>query len=91
MTTKILNENIEGLEGYKRIEENHKISIVKKEVIEEEPELFNDYTICGFPFDENSYGCRTCDNMDYCKSQNHTITKEDTKNNAINQRISKRL
>ena len=31
---KILNENIEGMEGYYRIEEDHKISIRRKEDVD---------------------------------------------------------
>jgi len=60
MTIKILTKNIEGMEGFSRIEEDHKISIKRNDDPPSD-------TLCGFPFDEDSYGCRTCDNKLYCK------------------------
>ena len=61
MTIKILTKNIEGMEGYSRIEEDHKISIKRNDDSEDTT------TLCGFPFDEDSYGCKTCYNKKYCK------------------------
>ena len=60
MSIKILTKEIDNLPGYSRIEEDHKISIKRND----DPEVD---TPCGFPFDEDSYGCRTCDNKLYCK------------------------
>lgn len=79
MTIKILNE-IPEMPGYCRVEENHKISIKRKEDVEKmqeenKPKLSKNSfgiiidTLCGFPFDKESYGCRTCDNIKYCKEE----------------------
>jgi len=61
MSIKILTKEIDNLPGYSRIEEDHKISIKRNDNIE------NATTLCGFEFDEDSYGCKTCDNKKYCK------------------------
>ena len=56
---KILNE-IEGTDLI-RIENNHKISIVKKEKLE-----INKKTLCEFNFDKDSQACKDCPNLEYC-------------------------
>ena len=61
MKPKILNE-IEGTDLV-RIEENHQISIRRKDEVEEDKT-----TICGYEFSEN-WMCAVCDNYNYCKEK----------------------